>query len=283
MNPFDRALRKAFDRPPTGGVTAPSPPGQTVAFETHSPVNASADEQRGWVVQLREPTPQRTIEPAWSWPALCRQILKETGAGFQKLADQLFCPEPGSPKTVAFTGPAADAGKTTIILTLAQFLSAQNFGRLLLIDLDLEQPRLAQALGFAPKFGVDDVAQGTVAPDVAQITLDRGRLAILPLVRPGKWSRYADDTCDNLRRLVLDLRDQYDLILLDAGDWHNASVVCNHTRAVDAVINVARCDNSQAQALTRQIDAWHRRHIEFLGDIETFTPTSVEQPVKGAA
>jgi protein-tyrosine kinase len=62
--------------------------------------------------------------------------------------------------TLAVTSPTGGCGKATITLNLAISLAKQFDLRIVLVDLDLRQPKLAQILGHNPEFSTEDYLTG---------------------------------------------------------------------------------------------------------------------------
>ncbi|HTJ59356.1 MAG TPA: CpsD/CapB family tyrosine-protein kinase [Devosiaceae bacterium] len=66
----------------------------------------------------------------------------------------------GKWNTLAITSPTRGCGKSTVALNLAVSIARQPDLRVLLIDLDLRRPRLAQMLGHNPEFTMQQFLKG---------------------------------------------------------------------------------------------------------------------------
>src|SRR5262249_20440622 len=119
----------------------------------------------------------------WRWPAICGKLLESpAGAAFRGLASLLLeTLEERGERTLAVTGSGPAAGRTSLVLTLAQLLSEDPAYRLLLIDLDVERPAVAEHLGIEPQFDLLDTLDGQVPAEHSLIPLLPDRLALFAL------------------------------------------------------------------------------------------------------
>jgi Mrp family chromosome partitioning ATPase len=259
---LNRTLTKAYGR------RRPTPPAPEPQLE-------SVSTARGWIDLLREPIQPATIAEedqiaAWHWPILCDTLLAKTGAGFRALAEQLLQTARSHRRAIALLSAQREAGCTSILLTLAHVL-AETPTRVLLIDADFARPALAQRLGLQPECGLWDVLRESAALETALLPLIRDKLMLLPLACPVDHADVRKAAGDAFTRLMDRLRDSYDLILIDAGEWMEtpAPLVWNH-RVVNAAICISREGALTERELDREASACRDGGIEFLGVVETF-------------
>lgn len=259
MTLLNRSLSKAYHRQSIAPVTV---------------VNKSAGvavDARGWVPELR--APQRPPEPlpVWSWPPICRKLLDAAGDGFRKLADQLLATSLERKfKTVALTGTAEGVGTTSILLTLAQTIADGGAARVLLVDADFSRPELAAQLSISPQASWCEAVGKNTADEKMLLPLDGERLFLLSLARPIDPVAIAGLSPEAVSRFFAPLRERFDLILFDGGNWENITQrPLWNPQVVDAIICVTE-EASHKTPIDQYLSHTRQTGIEFLGVIETF-------------
>lgn len=120
-------------------------------------------------------------------------------------------------RTLMVTSPAKGNGKTTVSLNLAINIAKLGRRTALLVDLDLRQPSVHQALGYMPEYGVAEVSKGMTTIDDALISPGVDRLSILC----GK-KRYTNSSeiiaSNEMQSLLNEIRSRYKerIIIFDA-------------------------------------------------------------------
>lgn len=121
---------------PPGGSYPPGPSGAPPAGSNHSGRNVM-------VVATHNQAPQgRSVLPFVNAPD------SSLAASFRVLAHRLK--GVNNPKTIAITSPGRDEGKTTLAINLAMALAEHGRDKVLLVEANLRNPRVGEALGFAP-------------------------------------------------------------------------------------------------------------------------------------
>jgi Mrp family chromosome partitioning ATPase len=89
-------------------------------------------------------------------------------------------------KILAVTSPTPECGKTLTAINLALSIARQPERSVLLVDLDLQRPRLASALGISRAGGVLGVLDGSVGlkEAIVQAHIGNHRLMVLPAEAP---------------------------------------------------------------------------------------------------
>jgi succinoglycan biosynthesis transport protein ExoP len=161
-------------------------------------------------------------EPAAAKPAWARidhsgdtqAILNEAFAALRTsvvLADNAA----GPPRRLLITSSQAGEGKTTIAINLA--ISLSRLGeRVLLVDADLRQPRIHDALNLAPDPGLSTYLVGGRA---WRDCLQPGPLPNLDVLAGGRPAAEGSAELASsplLRRLLDDAEEEYDFIILDS-------------------------------------------------------------------
>jgi capsular exopolysaccharide synthesis family protein len=122
------------------------------------------------------------------------------------------------PRIVAFTAARPSEGKTTVTLALAR-LAALCGERVVAVDCDVRQPSMGRMLGIDGGAGLIDCLQGRATlADVIRRDSATG-LAVVPagLLREDALALFMSGT---MATLLQQLRQDYDLILLDAPPAH---------------------------------------------------------------
>jgi Mrp family chromosome partitioning ATPase len=207
------------------------------------PETAAAPEPAAWGVQFRPVSRER---PAPASPM--RRVAPESIAFHQPehtaaqqyrnlLAGLLAqCPT-GWGQVLLFTAPAPWGGTTTVLLNLAITAARQDGKRVAVVDANFRRPALAQRLGLGPAPGLREVLAGSVPlPQALQETAQSNLMALAA----------GQSTAGSETRLPLDwllptlrqLRQQFNLVFVDAASWNEGSEVSALAATCDAVYMV---------------------------------------------
>jgi capsular exopolysaccharide synthesis family protein len=157
------------------------------------------------------------------------------------------------PKVIMVTSALPQEGKTTTSINCAVVL-AQKGVRVLLIDADLRRPSIHKTLGMGHHSGLSNVLTGSTTLEHAI-----ARTAVLPNLYvlpagtppPNPAELLASP---NMRDVLVQLREQYDHIVIDTPPSLSVTdAVVLSTRA-DAVVLVIRSGQTTKQALRRSRD-----------------------------
>jgi Mrp family chromosome partitioning ATPase len=213
----------------------------------------------------------------WSWPPIVQRLLTCTAAKeLRDLAVHLRdLAASHDLRCMAFSGPGRNAGRTSLVLTIASVIIADKSTRVAIVDADFDHPDAARLISLNPAAGLEDAIQQPGDDDRAVTTLIAGRLGIVPLVNPVEGTALDPRRIGNLQAFLRTLRREYDLVLIDAGPWEAGRVpLVIRSRAVDALACVCRA-GSAAEGSANERD-FRQPGVEWLGVIETFVP--VQQP-----
>jgi Mrp family chromosome partitioning ATPase len=184
---------------------------------------------RAWGTPPRPTAPQPAAEviafyhPEHAVSAQYRALL--TG-----LLAQLAAPRG---QVLLFTSPAPWTGTTTVLLNLAVTAARHESRRVAVVDANLRRPALAPRLGLSATPGLCDVLAGSVP---------LGR-ALQETAQANLWALAPGRTGTSDARLPLDwllptlrqLREQFDLVFVDAPSWNEGSEVSALAATCDAV------------------------------------------------
>lgn len=170
---------------------------------------------------------------------------------YRVLRDQIRqqLPEP-TPKVLLFTAAAGEAGTTTVLLNLAVTLAAEGGPRVLVVDANVGKPAAAQKLALKPTPGLSEVL-------ALQVPLAWGfQTAVVPGLEVLAAGAATADTPkvmgEDLSRLVGQLRQWYDWVLIDGGVWGavpERDAACPAADAVYLVTREADVDRSEFAGL----------------------------------
>jgi Mrp family chromosome partitioning ATPase len=156
----------------------------------------------------------------------------------------------GRPQVVLFTALEPEAGTTTVLLNAAITYARQGRLRVAVVDANLRRPALARRLGLPDAPGLRDLLAGTVTLNEALQETGQPNLFALP-AGDGGSPRLLGDA---LRPALRQLRERFDLVLVDAPCWDGRPEMVALGSACDLTYLVL----SNASAETAETDAWVR-------------------------
>jgi succinoglycan biosynthesis transport protein ExoP len=157
------------------------------------------------------------------------------------------------PKVIMVTSARPQEGKTTTSINTAIVL-AQKGVRVLLVDADLRRPSVHKTLGMGPRSGLSNVLTGSATLQQA-ITPSPvlPNLFILPAGTPPPNPAELLASA-NMRDLLVELREQYDHVVLDTPPTLSVTDAVVLSPRADATILVIRSGHTTKQALRRSRD-----------------------------
>jgi Mrp family chromosome partitioning ATPase len=152
----------------------------------------------------------------FTWPRLCRRLIAWAAGELDRLADALLAASTQGQKVLAMAGCRRGEGATTLLLCAARRLAERGI-KLVLVDADLAEPRLAPRLGVQPQFGWDETDEQGRSLDQAIVEATANNLALLPAREPSGDSSRPTADLDQLPACLSILKDHYDMVLVDLG------------------------------------------------------------------
>lgn len=169
----------------------------------------------GLIPAARSLVGQRSVESI-----LCEKPSSSFAEAFRivwfSLKHSLTDIDAGRPNVVVITSSVPEEGKSLTALSLAR--TAANLSmRTVLVDLDLRRTSIARMLDLKPACGIAEVLAGRAGVEQAIIQDPRSRLDILSGA-PIKSQDYQHDLLNakSVNALLEDLRDRYDLVVIDS-------------------------------------------------------------------
>ncbi len=118
-------------------------------------------------------------------------------------------------RMIVMTSSREAEGKTLSSMNLALVLAEDRDRKVCLVDVDLHRPRVHHFLLSKPRLGWMDVFEDKADLDAATVSLNQSRLKLLPAGRPPDKPAEVIKS-DRFRRLLRQLRDRFDMVILDA-------------------------------------------------------------------
>ena len=160
--------------------------------------------------------------------------------------------------SVVIASAGQEDGKTTVAIRLAYAL-ARSGSRVILVDADLRQPRIAGRLGLPPAEGLGSVLVGT--QQLSEVLVDlpihaqgqspgHGNLKLLP-AGPSAPNPAELLSSQALLRLLTELEGQSDLVVVDSAAALAVSDTLPLLQAASGVVLIARLNRSTKSAIRR--------------------------------
>lgn len=191
---------------------------------------------------------------------------------FRKLRTNLQFIDVDNPcKVIVITSPLPSEGKTTTTTNLAIALALAG-GRVLLIDADLRRPRVAALLGLDQTAGLTSVLSGRV--DAEQVTQHWGGMFDVLASGPLPPNPSELLASEHMRKLVNELRQRYDAILIDSPPLLPVADAAAVAPATDGAILVCRFKQTTRPHIEQANAALKAVATPLLGTIFTMIPAS---------
>ena len=169
-------------------------------------------------------------------------------------------------KTLVFTSPFSGDGKTTTVVNLGLSL-AQRGVRVLLIDADVRRGVLHSVFGGDREPGLSEVLKGTSSFESARRTASVGQTGKLYYLTTGKLfpGDYGLVATDAMRRLLAQVREEYDLVIVDTPPVNIITDAAVLAANADGVVLVARSGVTAGPALAYAVEQLRHVRAEVLG------------------
>jgi polysaccharide biosynthesis transport protein len=169
-----------------------------------------------------------------------------------------------APKVVLITSALPSEGKTTTALSLARHLS-QTGQKVVLVDGDLRRPNVKAVanLGEIPR-DLIDLLKGEITLKDALMKDPKSNVQILPAA---KHVKNAPDLIESqaLAKVILDLREQFDYVILDSAPILPVTDTRILTRLADAVLFVVRWEKTPRDAAADAMKSLRDVHAPIAG------------------
>jgi len=252
---------------PATGVGAPS---AVVAAPVASQgESAAADEAADEAVGEEEFRPLLEVD-AFAWSEVSNELSLAAGVQLDRLADGLAARIAQGRKVVGLAGCRRGQASTTLLLCAAKRLATRGL-KVVMVDADFDNPKLARRLGLLPEAGWEEVLAGELPLAEVLIESMEDRLSALPLSAPLSTEKGWPDPTASLDLL----RRHYDLVLVDLGEVGAEAAGCRGPDStggpwVDAVVLVHDVRSTPRAELVRATKRLQAAGLVELGVAENF-------------
>lgn len=158
------------------------------------------------------------------------------------------------PRVVAFTSTLPDEGKTSMAVMLAM-IAAKSGERVCVVDCDLRRPSLHKAFGIGAARGLTDYLSDRLGLDEVIYRKDPSGVHLITAKAVPSYSLTLL-TSGRMERLIGALREQYDLVILDAPSslaFADARVLA---RMVDQTLYVVAWNRTRRESVNASLKAY---------------------------
>ena len=174
----------------------------------------------------------------------------------------LFSKVGESVKVIAVTSSLPGEGKTTTTFSLGRTLAASG-ANVVVVDCDLRQGAINRFLPTAPTVGLVEVLNGAATLDEA-LYADESGAKVLPLTKSAYTPRDVFGSAA-FQRLLAELRQRFDVVLLDTAPLlaiADTRILAPHA---DAVVMLARWKRTPVKAITSALSLLQGRGVFLAG------------------
>lgn len=184
-------------------------------------------------------------------------------AQYRALAEQL---PRARPQVLLFTATAAGAGTTTVLLNVALSYARLGEPRVAVVDANFRQPAVAERLGLPAAPGLSEVLIGSLP--LADALQESGAPG-LTVLTAGAGSRMGSAAHHTLSAVWQQLRERFEIVLVDAPCWDSGPDIRALGSECDAVFLVLREDEVKSPAVKDVIETMREQDVCLLGCIST--------------
>jgi capsular exopolysaccharide synthesis family protein len=188
----------------------------------------------------------------------------EIAESFRSLRTSILLSAAEQPRTIMFTSPMPQEGKTTTCVNMAIVL-AQRGGKILLVDADLRRPGIHRAFGLPNSTGLSSVLAGLDSPENAiQSYPAHSNLFILP-TGPAPPQPAELLGSDRMQELLAKFRLCYDHVILDSPPVNLVTDPAVLSPFMDAVFLVVRSGKTSKNTLRHAQEQLQRIKAPLVG------------------
>lgn len=175
-------------------------------------------------------------------------------------------------KVILVTSSRMQEGKSTTASNLA-IAMAQSEHKVLMIDCDLRRPKIHKLFAIDNTSGLTDVLTKDV--EVAKINNNIEKINGLDIITSGQTPPMPSELLDSkkMAKLVADMREEYDYIILDSPPILSVSDATILSRIVDAVILVVASNDTHVDAIATAKRALDKVEANLIGTVLTKAKT----------
>jgi protein-tyrosine kinase len=168
---------------------------------------------------------------------------------------------PARPKVIAVSSASPGDGKTVTSINLAGTLALKTDTKVLLLDADLRQCRIAASLGIPAAPGLTEVLRGKCSLDETIVSVEEiPSLHVLPC---GDVGGNPAELLDSLewKRIIASLRDRFSYVIVDTTPVAAVADFQLVQQASDAVLLVLRPDHTKRSLFLKALETVPREKL----------------------
>ncbi|MDG2011872.1 MAG: hypothetical protein P8J33_00105 [Pirellulaceae bacterium] len=193
--------------------------------ENNQAFQQAAQEAAARAPEVAQP---RKIQPAWEvdyfrWPRLARKLLQTHPELFDQIGEQVLGDLQSTRSRIGVCSTFQREGKTTLATCLARWAALQG-KRTLLIDADIERPKMTLMCGLSMTFGWQSLLETDIPASEAMVRSVESGLVFLPS-RVNTQPLICNKSIDRLSMITFQMKYEFDVVVIDMGTIDN---ICAH-------------------------------------------------------
>lgn len=169
-------------------------------------------------------------------------------------------------QSILVTSSKSGEGKTMSAISLARKFALENNYKVLLIDSNIQSPKLHDVFSLPIQPGLSECLNGNAEISQACHSTNNENLEIMPLGIPkGHISQIIKD--QKLEKLIAELKADYDYIIVDSTYVLGTSEVSMICSIFDATLLVVECESTKWQVVKTAADKLTSSNGKLLGTI----------------
>ena len=194
------------------------------------------------------------------------------GENYYRLKDNvIYYSDSGKNKVFQIESSISGEGKSTVIINLAVAL-ARSGKKVCVVDLDFRRPKMHRAFNIPNFEGIAEYMLG----ECDKSALIKHTEYNVDVVNRGKAAQNTSIifTSDKFKELINELKEQYDIILLDCPPVLLVSDYIHISKLSDAVLFVVSCGVTHRAQLKEAIELLKRNDVNVFGMVMTYKNNS---------
>ena len=187
---------------------------------------------------------------------------------YYRLKDNvIYFSDGGKNKVFQIESSISGEGKSTVVINLAVAL-ARSGKKVCVLDLDFRRPKMHRSFNLNNVEGISEYMLGECTKEQLIKKTEYG----VDVVNRGKTSQNTSIifTSDKFKELINELKEEYDIILLDCPPVLLVSDYIHISKLSDAVLFVVSCGVTRRGQLKESIELLKRNDVDVLGLVMTY-------------
>ena len=195
-----------------------------------------------------------------------------SGAYYDRLKDNvIYYSDNGKNKVFQIESSVSGEGKSTVAINLSVAL-ARSGKKVCLLDLDFRRPKIHRSFNIPNQAGISEYMLGECTKEELIKTTEYG----VDVVNRGKAAQNTAIifTSDKFKELISELREKYDIIILDCPPVLLVSDYIHISKFSDAVLFIVLSGVTHRAQLKDSIELLNRNNVNIFGIAMTYKNTA---------